>query len=235
MDWVKLLVEAAWPLLILAIALIFFNDLKRLVGAFISRIETDESIKIGGLELQGARIRGSQQAKEQGADVFEPDSGVELRPATEEDFQYRKQYRYQSRLVKLVHTVLTTRDKRYPLRVLVYLKTEKILPSLDQDKGYVPARLNDVDYVEYYLGKYYGKGEWGSWFIVRDVEHNFAIEYLAEDEVNCIARVHFHPKGGKTEVVELRRFLDLEMGKILTDLEAKVAEQKEAFDRVAKK
>jgi hypothetical protein len=223
----KAILNAVWPLTILVIVLIFASRLKNLVSAFVSRLEGDDAIKIGSIEFQGVRIRGEQQSHEQGADVFDEDS-IEDRAATKEDFELRKQYRYASRFVRLVHSVSSSGDKRYPLKVLVYVKIEKILPKLAQDRDFTPARLNDIDYVEYYLGKYFGHGEWGSWFVVRDGERRFAIEYLAEDEVSCIAKVHFHDG---TEI-ELRRYLDLEMGRVVGAMESQLKDKESKLKEI---
>jgi hypothetical protein len=226
MDWTSL-VGLAWPAVILVVVFIFFRNIRDLCSAFISRFERDEVIKIGSWEFKGARIqRRKEEAKHEGVDVFE-DKEIELRPATAADFEHRKLLRYESKFVRLVHRVFLTGREDYPYRVLVYLKVERVLPELDQDKGFQPARINDVDYVEYYLGKYFGSGNWGSWFIIRNANQAFAIEYLTYDEVTCIARIHFH----KGEPVEVRRYLDTEMGEIIRGLENKLKEQAEELYR----
>jgi hypothetical protein len=229
-ETVKTLVPIAWPLAIGIIIFLFYQDIKRLLQALLSRLESDESIKLGVVELRGARVTRDQQPNEQGADVYRDDSGVESREATEADFQRRKLQRYSSRFVRLVHRVLPTGNSKFPLKVLVYVAVEKILPGLDQDKDYVPARINDIDFVEYYLGKYYGSGKWGNWFVVRNPENKFAIEYFAEDNVNCVARVHFHDK----QEVELVRYVDLEMENVVLEMDRALKNQAEQQRRVAK-
>jgi hypothetical protein len=222
-ETVKTLVQIAWPLAVAIIVFLFYRDIKVLLQALLSRVESDESIKLGAVEFRGTRVTREQQANEEGADVFKDNSGVESREATEVDFEGRKQQRYATRFARLVHRVLPTGKSQYPLKVLVYIVIEKILPGLDQDKGYVPARINDINFVEYYLGKYYGSGKWGNWFIVRNAENKFAIEYFAEDNVNCIARVHFND--GKE--VELVRYVDLEMANVILEMDRKLRNQAE--------
>jgi hypothetical protein len=217
-EMLKAVIGALWPLTILFIVFFFAHPLKQLASAFISRFESDVSIKIGSIEFEATRIKSNQPSQGKGADVYVASSDVELRRATEGDFMRRKSYRYESRFVRLVHTIFPTGDSHFPQKALVYLKIEKILPQLDQDAGYKPARLNDIDYVEYYLGKYYGKGDWGSWFILRDCQNGFAIEYPVEDEIYCIAKVHFH---GGVEI-ELQRYLDVEVGKGIAELEKQI-------------
>jgi hypothetical protein len=216
------LATLAWPVAISIIAVLFYKTIKSLSAAVVSRFESDDVIKIGFLEFRGARIqRGAITGVSEGRDLFDDDA--EVTAATKDDFDCRKNIRYQSRFVRLVHKVSLTGDKKYPYEVLAYLKIEKILPELDQDSDALQGRMNDIDFVEYYLGKYFGEGEWGSWFTVRSSENAFAIMYWTYDEVTCIARVHFHDHS----VVELHRYLDVEMGSMLGRLSRALKEKDE--------
>jgi hypothetical protein len=62
---------------------------------------------------------------------------------------------------------------------------------------------------------------------VRNAENKFAIEYFAEDEVNSVARIHFHDGA----VVELLRFLDLEMGDVVLSMNRELKGQAGRHDR----
>jgi len=174
--------------------------------------------KIGSLEFQGAQIRPDRQFRD-GIDVYDENGDFEARRASAADFEERKEFRYESRFARPVHAIFPSGDKDFPLRVLVYIVIEKSLSNRDTTPP--TTRINDIDRVEYYLGHNFGAGEWGSWFVIKDAINNFAIEYITDDEVMCIAKVYFYD--GPPAI--LRRYLDLEMRPVIEKMESEIIQR----------
>ncbi len=209
---IEVLKIVVMPLTIFAILIYFRKETKSFCEVLLRRVANDESIKVAGIELKAAPLPVSANTGRKGYDLFLKSNEFDEIAATEGDFNSRKVIRYSSEFIRLVHQTTLSGNSKYPYNIIVYLKSEKILPELDQDRNFRPARLNDIDYVDYYFGKYFGKGQYGSWFRMRDGANSFAVSYLTEDEVTCIARVKFH---NNPEPIELVRYLDYEMGILL--------------------
>jgi hypothetical protein len=208
-ELLKGIASILWPIIVAFIIIAYKYELKKLFETVIRNLRSGGSLKLGLLELKGVIIK-DQASTTAGEDVF-VNKNIERRPASSDDFELRRRIRYESRFIRLVHIVAYNSTEKFPFDVSVYIKAEHIFPHYDMDKEAKPARLNDIKYVEYYFGHYFGESEFGDWFIIRDPKDGFAVKYSTMDEVTCIARIHFH----SGEVVELLRYLDLEMGELL--------------------
>jgi hypothetical protein len=57
--------------------------------------------------------------------------------------------------------------------------------------------------------------------VIKDAINNFAIEYITDDEVMCIAKVYFYD--GPPAI--LRRYLDLEMRPVIEKMESEIIQR----------
>jgi hypothetical protein len=206
----KAVANIAWPLIVLILALCFRGQLTKLVEAIRTRVEAGAAIKFFSFELKdfrGTLVKSTAQLGV-GDDISSP--LIKLVPAAKNDFDERQKIRYESDFVRLVHTVWLDAGAKHAVLVSVYVKIEAPDSTLDNDK--IPGRLNSINYVRYYLGKYFGSPPYGDWFEVKNSKDGFAIKYYAVDEINCCAEVYFH---GRPEPVKLYRFLDLEPERLL--------------------
>jgi hypothetical protein len=223
-DILKGLAGLLWPVFAFVVMILYRTDIKGLVNDFRERGGRFNFFRLVAGELRGPRIQAGMVTP-----AAENIGEFEVRSALKPDFDYRQELRHRTRMVRLVHRVLPAKKSDHPFGqgtspfvVSAYIKTEALDPDLNDTQYGI--RINDIDRVEYYFGKFfYGPGgeKYGSWFIVKDGKYNFAITYNAIDEVNCIAHVYLH---SSPDPIKLYRFLDVEMGQLIeAEVEAEQA------------
>ena len=100
----------------------------------------------------------------------------------------------------LTHRIRPSKKEGQEFDISIFLirKPSKIIQS---------AKFKDVEYVEYYLGKYFGGKPRGAKFIVKNPSNGFAMTTSAYGPPLCIAKIHFRDGN----IAETYRFLDFEM------------------------
>lgn len=189
----------AWPAAIAALFLFYRSNLTRLIDAFTSKFERAADIKLGSIELKGARLDPSPDAPEVAIDG----NDYSREKASEADRSERDKLYNATRSLMLVHRIRPSEKKGQEFDISIFL-VRKV------SKDNTTARFNDVDYVEYYLGRWFGGKPHGSKFVVRTPDNGFAMTTSAFGSPLCVAKIHFHD--GK--VAETYRYLDFEMKEV---------------------
>jgi hypothetical protein len=189
-----LLSALAWPLGLLGGAYIFRDQIKRLLFAATQWFRGVTEVKIGGVELKGIRV-------EPGDKNFAQTRDIERVAATRSESDERDAIYANSRNLMLVHRVRPSDKPDQTFDISVFLVRK------ETNRATV-ARFNEVSHVDYDLGRFFGAGEYGSKYVVRDPANGYAMQTSAYGSPLCIARVHFHDG----HVATLSRYLDFEMG-----------------------
>ena len=189
----------AWPGAIAALFLFYRSHLTRLIDAFTSKFERAADIKLGSIELKGARLDPSPEAPEVAIDG----NDYSRVKAEETDRLERDRLYNSTRSLMLVHRIRPSEKKGQEFDISIFL-TRKT------SKDNKTARFNDVDFVEYYLGRWFGGKPHGSKFVVRTPDNGFAMTTSAYGSPLCVAKIHFHDG----EVAETYRYLDFEMKEV---------------------
>ena len=183
----------AWPALILAIGFYFRGEFKSLFLQFQRQLASGAALKWKDFEFRAIQI-----------DPLDLKDGSEYvqEPADENFFDRRHKSYEENKNLFLVHRVrlsgqLHQFNKLPTYDITVYLLSHK-------NFGY----LNDVKEVHYYFGQHFGlrQSEYGTKFIVRNGNDNFAVRTNAYGPTLCEARIVFHD-GRNTNV---SRYLDFE-------------------------
>ena len=190
------LTALAWPLAIAGLFVYYRSNLTQLIDAFTAKFEHAADIKIGNIELKGARLDPSSGAP----DVSIDGNDYSKITATPADRAARDDQYNRTRSLMLVHRIRPSEKKGQAFDISIFLVRKT-------SKDNKTARFNDVDYVEYYLGRWFGDKPNGSRYVVRTSENGFAMTTSAFGSPLCIAKIHFHDG----EVVETYRYLDFEM------------------------
>ncbi|NKL06148.1 pYEATS domain-containing protein [Rhizobium leguminosarum] len=187
-----------WPLLVLLVVWLLRYRLSELLSLAIKRIENATEIEWGSLKLKGTTI------STQGEVIVGSNSDVEIVDATEADVKKRSDiYRRQENFM-LVHTIR-------PATPEAYVDNERVFDVsifLHSHKG--RAHFNEIKAVTYFLGDYWGKGKYGSKFVIRNGNEQFALTAQMYGSFLCVAVVEFHD--GHT--VEIVRYVDSEMAPV---------------------
>jgi hypothetical protein len=109
-----------------------------------------------------------------------------------------------SRNIFLVHTIKPSEPKEYVHDLRVF--DVSIYVTSHKNRG----RMNDIKKVTYYLGDKWGKGEFGSLFVIENGNDSFAFSAQMYGACVCLATIEFHD--GSTH--ETFRYLDVEMAPV---------------------
>lgn len=186
----------AWPAAIAALFVFYRPNLTRLIDAFTAKFERAADIKLGSIELKGARLDPSPNAPEVAIDG----NAYSREKASETDRSKRDKLYNSTRSLMLVHRIRPSAKQGQEFDISVFLVRK-------ESEDNTTARFNDVDFVEYYLGRWFGGKPHGSKFVVRTPDNGFAMTTSAYGSPLCVAKIHFHDG----EVAETYRYLDFEM------------------------
>ena len=183
----------AWPLTLIGMVVWFRKSIAELFGVIKRQINLGASVKYGDLELNGIKIENAQEIS---GDIFE------IVGADQELLAQRDKIYAQQKNIFLVHRAIKTtefHDKNgLPIfDISLYLITHKTYGA-----------LNDVKYVEYYLGKHFRTplSKYGMKFVVKNSKDGFAVRTTAYGPGLCEARIYFHD--GTIAIVN--RYMDFE-------------------------
>lgn len=189
----------AWPGAIAALFLFYRSHLTRLIDAFISKFERAADIKLGSIELKGARLDPSPEAPEVAIDG----NRYSRVKAEETDRTERDKLYNATRSLMLVHRIRPSEKKGQEFDISIFLARKT-------SKDNTTAHFDDVDFVEYYLGRWFGGKPHGSKFVVRTPDNGFAMTTSAYGSPLCVAKIHFRDG----TVAETYRYLDFEMKEV---------------------
>lgn len=185
----------AWPVTISLMLLLFFGNIGRVLTALANQLEKATELKLfGSLELKGPRV-------DPGAAEIEIEGNiVTKRKATEEEFNKRNNIYDSSRHLMLVHRIKpsTVPGQKFDISVFLSRKVRK---------GKQAAEFQEVEYVEYYFGEYFGRKPHGDVYTVKNSENGFAMTTSSYGGAICVATIRF--KDGHVAIVS--RFIDFEM------------------------
>lgn len=193
-----LLAAATWPAAIVLLLVFYRGHLSRLIEAFTEKFETATEVKLGTIELKSVVL-----------DVGElPDVSIEgndysRRAATQAERDARYDIYNKTRSLMLAHRIRPSPKKGQKFDISIFLVRKT-------SKHNTTGRFNDIAFVEYYLGHYFGQKPHGDTFVVRTPENGFAMTTSAYGSPLCVARIHFHDG----EVAETSRYLDFEMAQV---------------------
>ncbi|WP_422374911.1 pYEATS domain-containing protein [Roseibium sp.] len=201
-DILPFLSSLVWPFFFLLIALIFRKSFKSLFLVALKRFETATEFELGGLKIKGAIvdqsgkiIRGKKGEK----------SKVFLEEADFEDSNSRREKYLESRDLMLVHTIKPLEPAKYIEDLRVFEVSIYITSHLNN------GNLNDIERVKYYLGSRWGRGKYGSKYVVTSSNDCFALTASMYGACLCIAEVFFHDTENP---IVLTRYLDVEMAPV---------------------
>lgn len=184
----------AWPGTLGILLIIYRSKLTQLVDAFTKKFERASEIKLGNIELKGPILDPTSTKVPLDGNDYSREA------ATSDDFKRRNDIYENTRSLMLAHRIRPSKKagQKFDISVFLVRKTSK---------HSVTARLNDVDFVEYYFGGYFGEKPHGSKFIVRTSDNGFAVSTSAYGSPLCVAKIHFHDG----VIAETYRYLDFEM------------------------
>ena len=191
-----LLSSLAWPGMIGIAAFIFKNQISYLLDELVKKFKSAREVKIGNFELKGIYFEPKGHTSIGGNEKAQVN-------ATKVEKDAREKIYESSRFLLLSHKIRpsTLKGQKYDLSIFLVRKTRQ---------GASTAEFSDVQSVEYYLGDFFGEGEFGSKFIVKDSKDGFAMKTSAYGPPLCNATINFND--GRSAVVS--RFLDFEMGDV---------------------
>lgn len=193
----------AWPIVVGAglwyfriEALNLFQSLRRQINAG-ATVKVKDVVEIKGVKLE--EIKNEARANW----VYARES------ATKQDYEYRDQIYQECRNIFLVHTAVRTADihpeNGFPLfEVSIFLMPHQRYAQGSDMQQF--GRLNEIDEVDYYLGKYWGGSEFGRRYKVRNASDGFAVRFRGYGPSLCVATVKFHDG----TIKKLQRYIDFE-------------------------
>jgi hypothetical protein len=187
-----------WPLIFIVIAWLLRDRMRELLQLAINRIENASEIEIGNLKLRGAII------SRQGDVIKTNNERINVSTANKDDLIKRNRAYSDSRNIFLVHTIKPSEPKEYVHDLRVF--DVSIYVTSHKNRG----RMNDIKKVTYYLGDKWGKGEFGSLFVIENGNDSFAFSAQMYGACVCLAMIEFHD--GSTH--ETFRYLDVEMAPV---------------------
>ena len=168
------------------------HRLTEIITLAIRRIEGASDIEIGAVKIKGAIV--SQQG-----DVLRGDTNeLTLVDATLKLFDDRHNVYKEFKYLHVVHTIKPSEPKEYVENLRVFDVSVYIAPHRNLGK------LNDVSQVRYYFGHKWGKGKYGSMYVVESANDNFALTAKMYGACMCIAVIEFHD-GSKCETSKISR------------------------------
>jgi hypothetical protein len=192
----------AWPAVVGASLFYFRKEALRLIESLRRQMNAGASLKYGGIEIKGIAL-DAIKTDDRGNWVYTRTS------ATAEDYNDRDAIYLRNRNLFLVHTTVRT-DEFHPDNGFRLFETSIFLmPHQRYAKGAGVeefGRLNEVNEVDYYLGRFWGSGEYGRRFRVKNGNDGFAVRFRAYGPSLCVATVKFHD--GKQ--IKLERYIDFE-------------------------
>jgi len=192
-DVLKGLSGFLWPGLIGLVIWWFRRDFVALLALLRQQIASGAAIKFKYFELKGTDI-ASFDARGGGA--------YRLEPADQTIFEHRHESYSRSKNLLLVHRIRPTGEnhkvnKQPTFDISVYLVAHKNF-----------GHLNDIRWVEYYFGDYFGRemSKFGAKYVVENGNDGFAVRTNAYGPMLCEARIIFHDGSEAT----VSRYLDFE-------------------------
>jgi len=187
----------AWPIVALVILAFARNHVSEIVAAILKKFNSSTDIEVGSIKLKGAIVSTK-------GDVIRQDTdNIRIVDATPQDVDHRKSVYENSRSLVLVHTIKPSEPEEYSNNPRLRIFDVSIFLHSHLNRG----RFNDIKSVTYFLGDKWGKGKFGSKFVVDTGNHAFAMTAKMYGSCICVATVQFHDG---TEAV-LTRYLDVEM------------------------
>ena len=201
LEYIKALADYAWPIVFFVVVFVFKTPIVSILTSIKRQVDQGASVKYRDLELVGKSI-SEFPSNVSSQEPLAVSSIYERLPADKALFDDRHGVYEKQKNIFLVHRSVKTdklhEDTNLPVfDISIYLIIHKTY-----------GRLNDINYVEYYLGRYFDRkiSDYGAKYIVRNSLNGFAIRTTAYGPTLCEARVFFH--GG--ESVILHRYLDFE-------------------------
>ena len=191
---IEALAGFAWPTLFVFFLWHFRDSIAGLLKRVSEQVGAGATIKYGQLELVGKSLE----------EITAPGGrAVYQRVSADAEISHRRHEIYKnSKNLFLVHRFkkvdLTNENGMQYFDISIYIVGHKSY-----------GRLNQVDYVEYYLGEYFGSSEFpafGAKYVVTNSADGFAIKLKAYGPTLCEARLNFHD--GTSAI--LYRYLDFE-------------------------
>ncbi len=199
----------AWPVVLAALLFFYRHKLTELVDAFTAKFQTASHIKLGTVELKGPLVDPSEEGGVSAGDGLPFDGNEYSRVrATKKDMDARDAIYDSTRSLMLAHRIRPSKNpgQKYDISIFLVRKFSK---------NQTTARFNDVDHVEYYLGKWFGGKAYGSKYVVRTSDNGFAMTTSAYGSPLCVAKIHFHDG----TMAETSRYLDFEMAPVFGERE----------------
>ena len=159
----------AWPAAFGALLVIYRSNFTQVIDALTVKFERASEIKFGSIELKGAVLDPSPDGdapSENGIAIDGNDYSREK--ATPAEQHQRDEIYNKTRSLMLVHRIRPSQKKGQEFDISIFLARKT-------SKDFETARFSHIDYVEYYLGSFFGGKPRGSKFIVRAPDSGFAM------------------------------------------------------------
>jgi hypothetical protein len=182
----------AWPIVLVVVGLTYRPLVTELLHSFVAKFKNARVVKLQGIEIVSA---DSTSARKIAGDVGE------ITPVSKEWSLSRHERYKQNSNFFLLHIAQKSFDSvhrtgRDLFDISVFIGVHKTY-----------ARINDIDYVEYYFGDYWKENKdspFGNVYKIKDGSNRFSVKTSAYGPTLCQAKVVLHTG----EVIRLERYLD---------------------------
>lgn len=185
----------AWPCITAAVIYMGRDKFSAAADTVIHKLKSSQEFEFGNIKIKGPTVSQSGEVLRSGQQF------ISASAATSKDEADRLAVYNEQRNLMLVHTIKPSK-KPGPDANRTYFDASIYLLS---HGGY--GRINDVKSVTYYLGKKWGRGEFGTKFTVTNGNNGFAFSTSFYGPMLCVADILFHD--GEHAIAN--RYIDVEM------------------------
>lgn len=182
----------AWPIVFIVIVLFYRLQINELIQSFVAKFKNARVFKLQGMEIISPDSNSSNRISGDEGEITEVSK--DWSESRHEKYKQNGNYFLLHVAQKSVESIHKNGKDLFNIRVFVGVH-----------KTY--ARINDIDYVEYYFGDYWRTDKnspLGNTYKIRDGSNFFAVKTDAYGPTLCQAKVVLH--SGK--VILLERYLD---------------------------
>lgn len=193
LEFVKASENYAWPIGLLLIVGTFKVQVQQILASIANKLNWLQHVEVGNIKILGPDIKNQAELKEADVTILSASSDISKK---------RHNIYERQRNIFLVHSVRPTGK--------TYQENEKKIFDLSiylmAHKTY--GRINDISYVEYYLGEFFKDGnkedKYGSIYKVTNGTNGFPLKTSAYGPMLCCAKIIFHD----STYIELERYID---------------------------
>lgn len=197
-DLILALSSLAWPLLAFLFVWLLRSRISELISLAVKKARHATEIEFGAFKLKGILVSQSGEVIRSGEEEYE------IVEATKIDVEHRHSLHSTQRGLMLVHTIRPTEPEEFVKELRVF----DVSVFLHSHRG--NGKFSEVKQVEYFFGDKWGRGSFGSKFIVKSSRNQFSLTARMYGSCLCVAKIVFFD----SQSVDVIRYLDVEMAPI---------------------